>query len=86
LGPGTEVAYRWKDELERCSGDDFTIGMYYGNNRGGVVDALESGADVLVTSYGTMASDYAKWEDGGRNQSSGLYGGPSCAPSDSALF
>lgn len=69
------ATHRWKDELERCFGDELTVAMYYGNNRAEVVNTLESGADVLVTSYGTMASDFSKWDDKGRGSATGLFGG-----------
>ncbi|GAA6046444.1 hypothetical protein JCM3770_004927 [Rhodotorula araucariae] len=53
---------QWCDELERSSrGRKMRVLMYYGNKResgGELLREIEEGVDVVVTSYGTLCSDF----------------------------
>ncbi|GJN89752.1 hypothetical protein Rhopal_002741-T1 [Rhodotorula paludigena] len=53
---------QWCDELERSSrGGKMRVLMYYGNKRESGADLLQEideGVDVVVTSYGTLCSDF----------------------------
>ncbi|BGP39099.1 DNA helicase rad5 [Rhodotorula kratochvilovae] len=53
---------QWCDELERSSkGRKMRVLMYYGNKResgGELLREIDEGVDVVVTSYGTLCSDF----------------------------
>ncbi|KAL8292853.1 hypothetical protein RQP46_000547 [Phenoliferia psychrophenolica] len=49
---------QWCDELERSSGGGLTVCMYYGADRANVQEQIDAGVDVVVTSYGTLVSDF----------------------------
>ncbi|KWU47480.1 hypothetical protein RHOSPDRAFT_30907 [Rhodotorula sp. JG-1b] len=61
VAPMTLIS-QWCDELERSSkGRRMRVLMYYGNKRESASDLLqeiEEGVDVVVTSYGTLCSDF----------------------------
>ena len=50
---------KWRSELARCSiGDSLQPVIWHGPSRGAV--SVDSGADVIITSYGTLATEHAK--------------------------
>ncbi|KAJ3342051.1 DNA helicase rad5 [Kappamyces sp. JEL0680] len=58
---------QWKDEAERCFGDSGTADIYYGGDRKrGFTN--EKTPRIIITTYGTLVSDYAQGEE-----KSGLY-------------
>ncbi|GAA5986669.1 hypothetical protein JCM10908_003851 [Rhodotorula pacifica] len=61
VAPMTLIS-QWCDELERSSkGGRLRVLMYYGNKRESASDLqqeIEEGVDVVVTSYGTLCSDF----------------------------
>ncbi len=59
VAPMTLLA-QWVEELERSSKDDIYVLMYYGNQRTDLRAEIEAGVDVVVTSYGTLASEFKK--------------------------
>ncbi|BGP07126.1 DNA helicase rad5 [Rhodotorula toruloides] len=61
VAPMTLIS-QWCDELERSSkGGELRVLMYYGNKRESGADLqqeIDGGVDVVVTSYGTLCSDF----------------------------
>lgn len=51
---------QWCSELEKSSDNNLTVLMYYGSSRTSIQEEIESGVDVVVTSYGTLVSDFKK--------------------------
>lgn len=50
---------QWRSELIRCSvGASLQPTIWHGSSRGAV--NVDSGADVIITSYGTLATEHAK--------------------------
>ncbi|KAM0747434.1 hypothetical protein T439DRAFT_305206 [Meredithblackwellia eburnea MCA 4105] len=49
---------QWVNELEKSSNGALNVIMYHGNERSSLKEHLEAGVDVVVTSYGTLASDF----------------------------
>ncbi|KAK4057901.1 DNA helicase rad5 [Microbotryomycetes sp. JL221] len=49
---------QWCEELQRASKEGLNVLMYYGNNRTDLQDEIDSGIDVVVTSYGVLISDW----------------------------
>ncbi|ORY91570.1 SNF2 family N-terminal domain-domain-containing protein [Leucosporidium creatinivorum] len=50
---------QWCEELERSAGrEGMSVLLYYGNKRTNVREEIEGGVQVVVTSYGTLVSDY----------------------------
>jgi len=47
---------QWKDEIDRCFDGRMTVELYYGNERRG--QRLGVAPDVVLTSYGTLTSDF----------------------------
>ncbi|KAI5480346.1 hypothetical protein MNV49_000921 [Pseudohyphozyma bogoriensis] len=47
---------QWCSEIERST--NFRVLLYYGNNRTSIQEEIEGGIDVVVTSYGTLVSDF----------------------------
>lgn len=75
------LAKQWQDELERMSvkGSLKTM-LWYGNTRGDLDAPLgsdsETRVDVIITSYGTLTSEHAKWmknKDKASYQGGGLF-------------
>ena len=73
---------QWRDELQRTAeGDELPVIVYYGTQRSNVLDELDAGASVVVTSYGTLSSEFKPWagEEGEKTKTatikSGLYAG-----------
>ena len=60
------LAKQWQEELGRMSVEgSLTTKLWYGNERGDL-DVLLGGerderVDVIITSYGTLASEHSKW-------------------------
>lgn len=60
------LAKQWQEELGRMSVEGtLTVRLWYGNERGDL-DVLLGGekeerVDVIITSYGTLASEHSKW-------------------------
>lgn len=52
---------QWVNELERCS-DSNAVLLYYGSGRRSLVEEIKSGKNVIVTSYGTVISEYKKFQ------------------------
>jgi DNA repair protein RAD5 len=51
---------QWRSELTRCSiGASLQPTIWHGSSRGAV--NVDSGADVIITSYGTLATEHAKF-------------------------
>lgn len=63
---------QWKSELERASSPGtLSVMLHYGEGRSEVVDRLEGGSvDVVITSYGTLVSEYKRFVDAGGVQAS----------------
>lgn len=49
---------QWKNELERATSAG--VMMYYGTNRADLREEIASGVSVVVTSYGTLISEFKK--------------------------
>ena len=49
---------QWVQELSRSSKDDVYVLMYYGNGRTDLRAEIEAGVSVVVTSFGTLASEF----------------------------
>lgn len=50
---------QWRSELIRCSvGTSLQPAIWHGPSRGAV--SADSGVDVIITSYGTLAAEHAK--------------------------
>ncbi|KDN45911.1 hypothetical protein K437DRAFT_223989 [Tilletiaria anomala UBC 951] len=56
---------QWSDELQRASkAGTLNVMLYYADSKGNLVHQLQSGdVDVVITSYGTLAREYAKFKD-----------------------
>lgn len=54
---------QWESEINRCSvKDEIRTLLWHGANRGGIeVDVEDDCIHVVITSYGTMATEHAKW-------------------------
>lgn len=72
VAPMSLVA-QWRDELLRASKKKtLSVQLYYGTGKGDVMDLVEAGeVDVVVTSYGTLVSEYKSHQ---KNGSKGLFG------------
>lgn len=57
VAPMTLIS-QWVLELERSSKNGMNVLMYYGTNRTSIQDEIDSGVQVVVTSYGTLCSDF----------------------------
>ncbi|KAK4055576.1 DNA helicase rad5 [Microbotryomycetes sp. JL201] len=57
IAPMTLIG-QWCEELQRSSKDGLNVLMYYGSNRTDLQDEIDSGIDVVVTSYGVLVSDW----------------------------
>ncbi|KAK4698930.1 DNA repair protein RAD5, partial [Phenoliferia sp. Uapishka_3] len=57
VAPMTLIS-QWCEELQRSSGGGLNVLMYYGADRSSIEEELEGGVDVVVTSYGTLVSDF----------------------------
>src|SRR5258707_13355338 len=71
---------QWRSELVRSgeSGDrPLSAILWHGQARPSL-SAKGGGADVVITSYGTLASEHAKLQGGGRKESSTLFNGMHC--------
>lgn len=75
------LAKQWQEELDRMSvkGSLRSV-LWYGNERpdlGALLDTMEeeSRTDVVITSYGTLVSEHAKWvnRQGVRSQLKSLF-------------
>jgi hypothetical protein len=75
------LAKQWQEELDRMSvkGSMRSV-LWYGNDRpdlGALLDTMEddSRTDVVITSYGTLVSEHAKWvnRQGVRSQLKSLF-------------
>ena len=75
------LLHQWQAEIARSCGDSIDIAVYYGSNKGDIEDEIDSGVSVVITSYGTMATEYGRLEgeDGKVKKSAltGLFGGSS---------
>lgn len=40
---------QWRDEIERCSGKNMRVHMYYGAGKTDLEEELEDGVDVILT-------------------------------------
>ncbi|SCV70982.1 BQ2448_3744 [Microbotryum intermedium] len=49
---------QWVRELEKCSRDGMQVLQYYGQSRSRVQEQIDAGVEVVVTSYGTLVSDF----------------------------
>ena len=49
---------QWVDEIDKHAPGALSVGMYYGNDRTKSAAALAA-HDVIITSYGVLASDWA---------------------------
>ncbi|KAJ9095181.1 hypothetical protein QFC19_007635 [Naganishia cerealis] len=75
------LAKQWQDELDRMSvRGSLRSALWYGNDRpdlGALLDTMdpESRTDVVITSYGTLVSEHAKWlsRQGVRSQLKSLF-------------
>lgn len=58
---------QWRDELIRASAPgSLTPVLYYADTKGDLLAQLESGkVDVVITSYGTLVTEYRRFLDGG---------------------
>lgn len=58
---------QWRDELIRASAPgSITPVLYYADTKGDLLAQLESGkVDVVITSYGTLVTEYRRFLDGG---------------------
>ncbi|PWY97431.1 hypothetical protein BCV70DRAFT_195468 [Testicularia cyperi] len=58
---------QWRDELIRASNTgSLTPVLYYGDSKGDLLSQLESGqVDVVITSYGTLVTEYRRYLDAG---------------------
>ncbi|KAM0788905.1 hypothetical protein ACM66B_002987 [Microbotryomycetes sp. NB124-2] len=57
IAPMTLIG-QWCEELQRSSKEGLNVLMYYGSNRTDLQDEIDSGIDVVVTSYGVLVSDW----------------------------
>jgi DNA repair protein RAD5 len=75
------LAKQWQEELDRMSAKgSMRSVLWYGNDRpdlGALLDTMEddSRTDVVITSYGTLVSEHAKWvnRQGVRSQLKSLF-------------
>ncbi|KAF8313854.1 hypothetical protein DL93DRAFT_2058713 [Clavulina sp. PMI_390] len=57
---------QWRSELARCSASgSLHPVVWHGSSRGAV--NVDSGVDVIITSYGTLATEHAKVNHGGKS-------------------
>lgn len=60
---------QWRDELERAI-PSMTSMLYYAESKGDLVGRLEGGSvDVVITSYGTLVTEYKRFLDSGGSSS-----------------
>jgi DNA repair protein RAD5 len=84
------LAKQWQDELDRMSvKGSLRSALWYGNDRpdlSALLDNMEpeSRTDVVITSYGTLVSEHAKWltRQGVRSQLKSLFDSKSGVSSD----
>ncbi|SGY79936.1 BQ5605_C008g05254 [Microbotryum silenes-dioicae] len=64
---------QWVRELEKCSRDGMQVLQYYGNSRSMLQEQIDAGVEVVVTSYGTLVSDFkmSGLDDGKKPNKSG---------------
>jgi DNA repair protein RAD5 len=65
---------QWKNELERSSKPGtIKVMIWHGTTRGSLDSVIDAGGndpvDVVITSYGTLASEHAKWTKMGKGSS-----------------
>lgn len=73
------LAAQWKDELEKMSAPgSIAAALWYGNDRADISRLLaqegKKKVDVVITSYGTLGSEYARWK---KNKDKANYDGSS---------
>ncbi|GMK59160.1 hypothetical protein CspeluHIS016_0701750 [Cutaneotrichosporon spelunceum] len=61
------LAAQWKDELDKMSAPGSVVAaLWYGNDRADITRLLaqegKKKVDVVITSYGTLGSEYARWK------------------------
>lgn len=63
---------QWRSELERASQPGtMSIMLYYAEGKADLLDRLEGGSvDVVITSYGTLVSEYKRYIDSGGSSAS----------------
>lgn len=55
---------QWASELRRSSKQHINVVTFHGSGRTDVYDEVSSnGAEIIITSYGTLASEYTKWSN-----------------------
>ncbi|UZJ53098.1 hypothetical protein CBS101457_002418 [Exobasidium rhododendri] len=60
---------QWRDEMERAI-PSMTSMLYYAEQKGDLLARLEGGSvDIVITSYGTLITEYKKYLDGGAGNS-----------------
>jgi DNA repair protein RAD5 len=73
----TSLINQWGEELRRCSvAGSLEVHVWHGQNRLDLEAALdvEDTIQVVVTSYGVLASEHAKHEKSNKKNSSFIYG------------
>lgn len=72
----TSLINQWGEELQRCSAaDSLEVHVWHGQNRLDL-DAAVDGVDIIqvvVTSYGVLASEHAKYEKSTKKNSSSIF-------------
>ncbi|BEI81856.1 hypothetical protein CcaverHIS002_0210160 [Cutaneotrichosporon cavernicola] len=73
------LAAQWKDELDKMSAPgSIAAALWYGNDRADITRLLaqegKRKVDVVITSYGTLGSEYARWK---KNKDKSNYDGSS---------
>lgn len=54
---------QWASELRRSSNEDIRLVTFHGSNRTNVFEEVQGGVDIVITSYGTLASEFSKWSN-----------------------
>lgn len=75
----TSLLQQWSDEIDRCSSPESTsVLLWHGQNRSDLQDIIGDNEDqkikVVVTSYGVLASEHAKFEKN-KNSKSPIFEG-----------
>ncbi len=75
----TSLLQQWSDEIDRCSSPESTsVLLWHGQNRSDLQDIIADNEDqkikVVVTSYGVLTSEHAKYEKN-KNSKSPIFEG-----------